>query len=131
MSQELSIRTRTNQSRPSTGNVAAPATPSQPLSSIPPPVSLITLEDRCLLKIFSYLTVGDVLNVSTINRTFYKRVDKLFGIGTVGIQSQNDRNRAKPNNPAGNVPINNGPVLNDKVGDYLEYHICLQHQVIN
>jgi hypothetical protein len=50
------------------------------------PVSLLDLEDAAVLCIFSFLAANEVLGVAQICRGTFKRVDKIFGIGSTAIK---------------------------------------------
>jgi len=46
------------------------------------PPSILDLEDSTLLSVFSFLTASEVLGIAHICRGTFKRVDKIFGIGS-------------------------------------------------
>ena len=50
------------------------------------PVSLLDLEDAAVLCIFSFLAANEVLGIAQICRGTFKRVDKIFGIGSTAIK---------------------------------------------
>ncbi|KAK7248973.1 hypothetical protein SO694_00043171 [Aureococcus anophagefferens] len=58
------------------GTLAAPE------KRAPPRLTLVTLEDKLVLKVFSFLTAWGVLASAQADRAFFARVDKLFGMGS-------------------------------------------------
>ena len=52
------------------------------------PASLLDLEDAAVLCIFSFLAANEVLGIAQICRGTFKRVDKIFGIGSTAIKPE-------------------------------------------
>lgn len=75
------------------------------VSSMPPPNSpvsafaapFLVLEDKALLKMFSFLTANNVLGAAQVCRPFLTRVDALFGMGSNVVTAAP---RAQPTPPA-------------------------------
>ena len=77
------------------GTLAAPE------KRAPPRPTLVTLEDKLVLKVFSFLTAWGVLASAQADRAFFARVDKLFGMGSAvaGKLKTNDKKRANGRSP--------------------------------
>ncbi|GMI39812.1 hypothetical protein TrCOL_g3191 [Triparma columacea] len=61
------------------GPFPPPQTPSLPP---PPPHGLSLLDDACLFTVFGFLDPNSVLSAAQVDKSFFKRVDDLFGIGS-------------------------------------------------
>jgi len=76
---------------------ATPPTPA-PVDSPPPPLpttTFTTLTDPTLFTIFGYLDAPDVLAAAAVDRTFFSRVDVMFGINS----SINSPQKSRPQTP--------------------------------
>mmetsp|Transcript_26541 Transcript_26541/g.52954 ORF Transcript_26541/g.52954 Transcript_26541/m.52954 type:complete len:524 (+) Transcript_26541:229-1800(+) len=62
--------------------VALPPDPTPPPPPPPPNKNLKALDDTALFSVFSFLEAFDVLSTAQVDRAFFARVDKLFGIGS-------------------------------------------------
>jgi hypothetical protein len=77
------------------GTLAAPE------KRAPPRLTLVALEDKLVLKVFSFLTAWGVLASAQADRNFFARVDKLFGMGSAvaGKLKAGDKKRANGRSP--------------------------------
>ncbi|KAH8052510.1 hypothetical protein JL722_10059 [Aureococcus anophagefferens] len=80
------------------GTLAAPE------KRAPPRLTLVTLEDKLVLKVFSFLTAWGVLASAQADRAFFARVDKLFGMAPPSREAQGGRQQARERPVAAAAP---------------------------
>ena len=87
--------------REARGGPSLNGTLAAPEKKTPPRLTLVTLEDKLVLKVFSFLTAWGVLASAQADRAFFARVDKLFGMGSAvaGKLKAGDRKRANGRSP--------------------------------
>lgn len=73
--------------------IAAAPLPGSPLSEYAAP--LMVVEDKALLKIFSFLDAGSVLSTALVCRPFFTRVDGLFGMQSSIVSNPTPASDAK------------------------------------
>eukprot|EP00520_Triparma_pacifica_P001214 CAMPEP_0118662724 /NCGR_PEP_ID=MMETSP0785-20121206/16994_1 /TAXON_ID=91992 /ORGANISM="Bolidomonas pacifica, Strain CCMP 1866" /LENGTH=527 /DNA_ID=CAMNT_0006556307 /DNA_START=203 /DNA_END=1783 /DNA_ORIENTATION=- len=74
--------------------VSKPKTPTQPSNH-----NLNKLDDPSLFTVFGFLDPNEVLSVAQVDKTFFKRVDELFGIGSSVNSNDEDTPPPTPSAP--------------------------------
>ncbi|GMH67073.1 hypothetical protein TrLO_g1838 [Triparma laevis f. longispina] len=90
----------------STATTVTTSAASTPTPDTPPLQNLKLLDDTALFTVFSFLEAFDVLSCAQVDRTFFKRVDTLFGFGSsVNVEpSPPASSEPEPEEPSTSTP---------------------------